>query len=279
MANTIITKHNSTPAQVPLATQLVEGELAINTADKKIWARDSSGTVQCLNEWSNIAGKPVSFTPAQHAETHRSAADSDEVLIPYNNIQYMSSSGNFTVPNNVKTLYVTISGGGGGGARAGGGGGSGQWVMRARVNVNPGDVISYTQGTGGTGGTSATPAGGAGGSSTFGGTITVAGGFGGTNATPWAGRGSANGGVRAANGEGNMRYKGGAAGNSANCGGGGGAGFFGDGGNGGNVSGAAGSAAAANSGAGGGGGYAASANGNGGAGGSGQCAIEWITVT
>ncbi len=279
MANTIITKHNSTPAQVPLATQLAFGEQAMNIADNKLYAKDASGVVQCLNSWSNISGKPVSYTPSQHSDTHRTASTTDDVLIPYNNISYMTSSGNFTVPDNVKTIYVTMSAGGGGGARAGGGGGSGQWVMRARLNVTPGDVIAYIQGSGGTGGTPPTPTGGNGGSSSFGSYITLLGGDGGRNSQPYAGRGGANGGARGIHGDGLMRYKGGAAGTSTNCGGGGGAGFFGDGGNGGNTSGSAGSAAAANTGAGGGGGYAASANGNGGTGGSGQCVVEWITVT
>lgn len=45
---TIITKNSSTVSAVPSAGSLVQGELAINVTDKKIYTKDSGGTVQKL---------------------------------------------------------------------------------------------------------------------------------------------------------------------------------------------------------------------------------------
>ena len=45
---TLITKNSSTTASTPLATQLVQGELAVNSADGKLFYKDSSAAVQVL---------------------------------------------------------------------------------------------------------------------------------------------------------------------------------------------------------------------------------------
>ena len=45
MATTIITKFSSTSSAVPLATDLVQGELAVNTADKRLFTEDSGATI------------------------------------------------------------------------------------------------------------------------------------------------------------------------------------------------------------------------------------------
>jgi hypothetical protein len=45
MATTIITKNNDIPGQVPLDTQLVVGELAVNTADRVLYTKHSDDTV------------------------------------------------------------------------------------------------------------------------------------------------------------------------------------------------------------------------------------------
>ncbi len=42
---TIITKFSSTSSAVPLATDLVQGELAVNTADKRLFTEDSGATI------------------------------------------------------------------------------------------------------------------------------------------------------------------------------------------------------------------------------------------
>lgn len=45
MPSTIITKNSSTAASVPGAGSLTQGELAVNVTDKKLYTKDSGGTV------------------------------------------------------------------------------------------------------------------------------------------------------------------------------------------------------------------------------------------
>jgi hypothetical protein len=68
----------------------------------------------------------------------------------------------FTVPDGITSIFVVMAGGGGGGAsgtistlpavKGGGGGGSGAIPFMAVQQVQPGDVLNITVGTGGTGG-------------------------------------------------------------------------------------------------------------------------------
>jgi len=103
-------------------------------------------------------------------------------------IQKFTSSGSFTVPAGVTTIYASgCAGGSGGGGTfttsannsgGGGGGGYGQSIQRAAYTVTPGQVIAITIGAGGAGGAIGT-AGSAGGSTIIGSLITLAGGGGG----------------------------------------------------------------------------------------------------
>lgn len=65
-------------------------------------------------------------------------------------------AGSWTVPSNVNSVEYLVVGGGGGGGGAGGtgsgGGGGGGSVKSGTLSVSPGDVISYTVGSGGTAG-------------------------------------------------------------------------------------------------------------------------------
>lgn len=45
MASTIVTKNSSTASATPTAGQLVQGELAVNVTDKKLYTKDSGGSV------------------------------------------------------------------------------------------------------------------------------------------------------------------------------------------------------------------------------------------
>jgi hypothetical protein len=45
MATTIVTKNSSTASAVPTAGQLVQGELAVNVADKRLYTEDNAGAV------------------------------------------------------------------------------------------------------------------------------------------------------------------------------------------------------------------------------------------
>lgn len=66
MASTIIIKNSSTASAVPASGSLVAGELAINTADNKLFAKNSAGTVTLL----------ASATTATEAAASASAAAS-----------------------------------------------------------------------------------------------------------------------------------------------------------------------------------------------------------
>ncbi|WP_435607732.1 hypothetical protein [Pseudomonas knackmussii] len=108
-------------------------------------------------------------------------------------LQQFTSSGSFTVPTGVTTIYASgCAGGGGGGGggggqggffgSGGGGGGAGQQRIRVPFTVTPGQVISITIGAGGTAGTTSTSAGGAGGAggnTVIGSLLTLTGGSGG----------------------------------------------------------------------------------------------------
>lgn len=71
MPNTIQTKRSSTLNDIPSAGQLVEGELAVNTNDKKLYSKTAS--VVFLVGVSQIRGKTASYTlvPADAEQTIR----------------------------------------------------------------------------------------------------------------------------------------------------------------------------------------------------------------
>lgn len=58
MANTIRHKRSSVTEKVPLANDLVQGELAINTTDVKLYTKKTDNTVVAVNDWENIHNKP-----------------------------------------------------------------------------------------------------------------------------------------------------------------------------------------------------------------------------
>lgn len=79
---TIITKNSSTAGAVPIAGDLVQGEIAVNVTDKKLYTKDSSGTVvevspTIINNASvtqaklaaNVAGNGPAFSAYQNAAT------------------------------------------------------------------------------------------------------------------------------------------------------------------------------------------------------------------
>jgi hypothetical protein len=85
--------------------------------------------------------------------------------------QIYTSSGSFTVPTGITTIYVNgvggAGGGGGGGAKitgagnglrgaSGGSGGAGEYIGPTAVTVVPGETLTITVGTGGTAGTGGT---------------------------------------------------------------------------------------------------------------------------
>lgn len=63
MTTTIITKNSSTASAVPLAGSLVQGELAVNVTDKKLYTKDSSATVvKVVGSLGNQEASAVAIT-------------------------------------------------------------------------------------------------------------------------------------------------------------------------------------------------------------------------
>lgn len=205
--------------------------------------------------------------------------------------QDFTSSGTFTVPAGVTTVWVTMTGGGGSGAALrsftpAAGGAAGAYCIKRAVTVTPGASITVTIGAGGAGipmYSNGDFQGNQGGTTSFG-SVSVSGGYGGQfrSSVAMPTPGGANGGYLSNNVQIGATSAGGVPGRvglDANNGfraGGGGGGLFGNGTDGGYMTPSA--SAAANTGAGT-GGAVADTNSSGmgtGNGGSGRCIVEWV---
>ena len=62
MSTTIITKNSSTASAVPAAGDLVAGELAVNTADKKLFTKNGSTVVKVVGSLGNQESNAVDIT-------------------------------------------------------------------------------------------------------------------------------------------------------------------------------------------------------------------------
>lgn len=130
--------------------------------------------------------------------------------------QLLTSSGSWTAPAGVTTIWLdgAAQGGGGGGVNAGagtvgGGGGAGQQIKGVRYTVVPGTAYTVTlANTGGAGGTSGGGNGTAGSNAVFGALVTLTGGSGGAGAAPGVGVGGAAGGAGGSNGQGGFNITG-----------------------------------------------------------------------
>jgi hypothetical protein len=209
------------------------------------------------------------------------------------NKEIFTSSGTFTVPENVTSILATAMGGGGGGASgfsggspftAGGGGGGGKAAINYLVTgLTPLNDITVTIGGGGVGGVGAGNNGSNGDPTILVGHLTVQGGIAASGQTGGAGRvgggtggdGGTNTSVGSVGNDASLYGDGGAGGavtGSLSGGGGGGGSIFDNGGNGGDGD-ADGSVGVLGSGGGGGGGW--QSDGDGGAGGDGILIITW----
>lgn len=76
----ILLKRNNTSGVAPAPEELVPGEIAINTVDASLYTKTESGDVILLASaadlppptvisWSNVTGKPSSFTPSAHTHS------------------------------------------------------------------------------------------------------------------------------------------------------------------------------------------------------------------
>ena len=65
MAHTVLLKRSSTTSAVPTGVQLSAGELALNTADEKLFFKNSSGTVKSLSAMSDLTSNLVTISTTQ----------------------------------------------------------------------------------------------------------------------------------------------------------------------------------------------------------------------
>ena len=56
MANTVIHKQSAVAAKVPTTAQFAQGELAINTTDKKLYAHDGTTVFNLASRWTDQTG-------------------------------------------------------------------------------------------------------------------------------------------------------------------------------------------------------------------------------
>lgn len=162
----------------------------------------------------------------------------DSLALPRGVLAF-TSSGSFTVPPGVTTVYLTGCGGGGGGAAyysssyGGGGGGAGASCMKRAAAVTPGAAIIVTIGPQGLAGIATGAAGSSGGTTSFGALLTLAGGAGGVS----GGQGGIGGTISGGSGVGSPGQQGETCNriSSITSGGNGGSSMFGGGGTGGSA--------------------------------------------
>ena len=160
MAVEIKPKRTSTPSKVPTTSDLSDGELAVNTADQKIYVRDGMSIVEVASVGGGGGGSGMVLKQ-----------------------QVFTSSGTFTPSAELLaaggSVEVLLVGGGGSGFKlnqaASGAGGSGGCVKRRVFTVTT--PVSVTVGAGGAGQATANTTGNAGGTSTFGSLLSAKGGL------------------------------------------------------------------------------------------------------
>jgi len=278
-----------TPLNLPFDKQYYLGIQVGSDPEMSPRQRLVSSAYAFTSENANkVANVEVSTTPAPNKLLPLDANAKLPASIIYSRSQLFTTSGTWTCPAGVTTVYITMCGGGGGGGgglaawgnnASGGGGASGAALINTPIVVTGGNTYTVTIGSGGSG---SSADGSAGGSTSFD-SISVAGGGGGGGARNYnpnlanGGGGTPYGGPDSS-GAGNGAYgtiKGGygAGGNGGTGGAGAGGVLYGLGGNGGSSA-AGGNASGYGAGGGGGGSGGTTAYG-GGNGASGICTVMY----
>jgi hypothetical protein len=103
---TLITKNSSTASAVPLSADLTQGELAVNVTDKKLYTKNSGGTVVQIGGDVTLTGSETltnktltNPTVTNYVETPYSANSSTAITLALTNgtVQIITLTGNATI--------------------------------------------------------------------------------------------------------------------------------------------------------------------------------------
>ena len=105
MATKIIHKKSSVAASVPASGDIEAGELAVNLADKKLYSKQTDGTVIAVgvSDYNDLENLPADFTPAAH--THVKADITDFNEDDYVSVTGDVMSGNLSFGDNDKAIF------------------------------------------------------------------------------------------------------------------------------------------------------------------------------
>lgn len=118
MAQTIKIKQSAVASKVPLVTDLVLGELAINTYDGKLYLKKNNGTESIVELGTGGGGGSASITISETAPTSPTAGNlwwdsvSGQLMIYYvgpSNAYWVEASTNVTAPINLQETFLDIS--------------------------------------------------------------------------------------------------------------------------------------------------------------------------
>ena len=109
MANIIKIKQSAVPSKIPLAGDLHQGELALNTADEKLYTKNSSGVVIELGKTTG-AGSGLSFSSSESQPISPNIGDTwydptDDKVHLWVGIKWM------IIATGGGTIYTTYDGG------------------------------------------------------------------------------------------------------------------------------------------------------------------------
>ena len=103
---TLITKNSSTASAVPLSADLTQGELAVNVTDKKLYTKNSGGTVVQIGGDVTLTGSETltnktltNPTVTNYVETPYSANSRTAITLALTNgtVQIITLTGNATI--------------------------------------------------------------------------------------------------------------------------------------------------------------------------------------
>ena len=150
MNNAILLKRNSDTGTIPSSSELIPGELAINTGDGSLFTKKQDGSVVLLAydstlpapvtlSWNSVTDKPSTFAPSTHTHDWDSVDIINKPDVNNNNNEWyfkpLIDQGSVELQSYNSNYYVKVSNGGGLGQTAG-------TVVKGPVSIINGDVLS-----------------------------------------------------------------------------------------------------------------------------------------